>query len=195
MLLPRIRHPLQHRLFVGGAICDECVTFALYIRIDLMCDTKRSICDLMRPTPGGLLINHFRVANNVAGIRLRIKNWIRYSSNLPEQASSVRATRFGAPAEAAILSCISVNISSPHKASCSARKDRTAAAKNVFSACVVNLFQLKNQRFKKLKPRVRAKVEHPFQFIKCQFQLTKVRYKVLVKNSAQRVTLFALSNL
>ena len=46
-----------------------------------------------------------------------------------------------------------------------------------------------------MKASVRAKVEHPFRVIKCQFGFTKVRYKGLVKNTAQLVTLFALSNL
>ncbi len=47
----------------------------------------------------------------------------------------------------------------------------------------------------KLKASVRAKVEHPFRVIKCQFGFTKVRYKGLAKNTAQLMTLFALSNL
>ena len=47
----------------------------------------------------------------------------------------------------------------------------------------------------KLKASVRAKVEHPFRVIKCQFGFTKVRYKGLAKNTAQLITLFALSNL
>ena len=46
-----------------------------------------------------------------------------------------------------------------------------------------------------LKASVRAKVEHPFRVVKCQFGFTKVRYKGLAKNTAQLVTLFALSNL
>jgi IS5 family transposase len=46
-----------------------------------------------------------------------------------------------------------------------------------------------------LKASVRAKVEHPFRVIKCQFGFTKVRYKGLAKNTTQLVTLFALSNL
>jgi len=45
-----------------------------------------------------------------------------------------------------------------------------------------------------LKASVRAKVEHPFRVIKCQFGSTKVRYKGLAKNTAQLMTLFALSN-
>ena len=45
-----------------------------------------------------------------------------------------------------------------------------------------------------LKASVRAKVEHPFRVIKCQFGFTKVRYKRLAKNTAQLMTLFALSN-
>jgi IS5 family transposase len=47
----------------------------------------------------------------------------------------------------------------------------------------------------KFKARIRAKVEHPFRVIKCQFGLTKVRFKGLAKNTAHVVTLFALSNL
>lgn len=46
-----------------------------------------------------------------------------------------------------------------------------------------------------IKASVRAKVEHPFRLIKCQFGFTKVRYKGLAKNTAQVVILFALSNL
>jgi IS5 family transposase len=45
-----------------------------------------------------------------------------------------------------------------------------------------------------IKASVRAKVEHPFRVIKCQFGFTKVRYKGLAKNTAQLMTLFALSN-
>jgi len=45
-----------------------------------------------------------------------------------------------------------------------------------------------------LKASIRAKVEHPFRVIKCQFGFTKVRYKGLAKNTAQLMTLFALSN-
>ena len=46
-----------------------------------------------------------------------------------------------------------------------------------------------------VKASVRAKVEHPFRVIKCQFGFTKVRYKGLAKNTAQLMTLFGLSNL
>ena len=45
------------------------------------------------------------------------------------------------------------------------------------------------------KASLRAKVEHPFRVIKRQFGYTKVRYRGLVKNTAQLLTLFALSNL
>jgi len=47
----------------------------------------------------------------------------------------------------------------------------------------------------RLKASVRAKVEHPFRVLKQQFGFTKVRYRGLKKNTAQIVTLFALSNL
>jgi IS5 family transposase len=46
-----------------------------------------------------------------------------------------------------------------------------------------------------VKARMRAKVEHPFRVIKRQFGHVKVRYRGLVKNTAQLHTLFALSNL
>ena len=47
----------------------------------------------------------------------------------------------------------------------------------------------------KLKAGIRAKVEHPFRVIKRQFGFVKVRYLGLKKNTAQLITLFALSNL
>jgi len=49
--------------------------------------------------------------------------------------------------------------------------------------------------FEKIKAGIRAKVEHPFRVIKCQFGFTKVRYRGLAKNTARLSTLFALSNL
>ncbi|WP_343364162.1 IS5 family transposase [Xanthomonas oryzae pv. oryzae] len=64
------------------------------------------------------------------------------------------------------------------------------------------LKQIKNKRELKLAKRwehtkasLRAKVEHPFRVIKRQFGYVKVRYRGLVKNTAQMLTLFALSNL
>ena len=45
------------------------------------------------------------------------------------------------------------------------------------------------------KASVRAKVEHPFRVLKRQFGYAKVRYRGLMKNTAQLTTLFALSNL
>ena len=47
----------------------------------------------------------------------------------------------------------------------------------------------------KLKASVRAKVEHAFRVIKRQFGHTKVRYRGLKKNTAQLITLFALSTI
>jgi IS5 family transposase len=51
------------------------------------------------------------------------------------------------------------------------------------------------RRLEKIKAGIRAKVEHPFRLIKCQFGHIKVRYRGLAKNTAQLITLFALSNL
>jgi IS5 family transposase len=52
-----------------------------------------------------------------------------------------------------------------------------------------------DEQIEKLKARVRAKVEHPFHIIKNIFQLKKVRYRGLAKNTAQLLTLFGLANL
>ena len=54
--------------------------------------------------------------------------------------------------------------------------------------------QFKAERVEKMKASIRAKVEHPFRVIKQQFGFNKVRYRGLAKNTAQVVTLFALSN-
>lgn len=45
------------------------------------------------------------------------------------------------------------------------------------------------------KAQTRARVEHPFQTIKCIFGYTKVRYRGLAKNTAHILMLFALANL
>lgn len=51
------------------------------------------------------------------------------------------------------------------------------------------------RRIERAKAQTRSKVEHPFRVLKRQFGYTKVRFRGLVKNAAQMVTLFALSNL
>jgi IS5 family transposase len=51
------------------------------------------------------------------------------------------------------------------------------------------------KRWERHKASVRAKVEHPFRVVKRQFGYIKVRYRGLMKNKAQVLTLFALSNL
>ena len=50
-------------------------------------------------------------------------------------------------------------------------------------------------KIEKLKAGIRAKVEHPFRVLKCQFGYRKTRYKGLAKNTAQITTLLALVNL
>ncbi len=57
-------------------------------------------------------------------------------------------------------------------------------------------------QIEKIKAGVRAKVEHPFRVIKRQFGVikrqfgyVKTRYRGLAKNTAQLITLFALSNI
>ncbi len=56
------------------------------------------------------------------------------------------------------------------------------------------LYRMK-RKIERAKAQTRAKVEHPFRVIKRQFGYTKVRFRGLAKNTAQLVTLFALSNL
>lgn len=51
------------------------------------------------------------------------------------------------------------------------------------------------ERLEAMKASVRAKVEHPFQVIKCVFGFKKVRFKGLAKNTDHVIKLFALSNL
>ena len=48
----------------------------------------------------------------------------------------------------------------------------------------------RNRRFGK----VRAKVEHVFRVVKCQFGYRKVRYRGIAKNGAQVFSLLALAN-
>ena len=52
-----------------------------------------------------------------------------------------------------------------------------------------------HEQAEQLQASVRPKVEHPFGVIKRQFGYTKVRYRGLAKNTAQLITLFALSNI
>ena len=51
------------------------------------------------------------------------------------------------------------------------------------------------EKAEKRKASIRARFEHPFRVVKCQFGHVKARFKGLAKNTAQIVTLFALSNL
>lgn len=57
--------------------------------------------------------------------------------------------------------------------------------------------ELSNAQRKRNKKHgaVRAKVEHIFRVVKCQFGYRKVRYRGIVKNGAQVFTLLALANL
>ena len=50
-------------------------------------------------------------------------------------------------------------------------------------------------KLEKTKASIRAKVEHPFRVIKRQFGYVKVKYRGLAKNTANLMTLFALSNI
>lgn len=45
------------------------------------------------------------------------------------------------------------------------------------------------------KSSIRAKVEHPFRILKCQWKFVKVKYKGLYKNTCQLFTMFMLANI
>ncbi len=51
------------------------------------------------------------------------------------------------------------------------------------------------EQLERIKASIRAKVEHPFRVIKCQFGHRKARYRGLAKNTSQLLVMFALSNL
>lgn len=51
------------------------------------------------------------------------------------------------------------------------------------------------QRKYHTKSKVRAKVEHVFRVLKCQFGFTKVRYRGLAKNANHLFVAFALVNI
>jgi hypothetical protein len=51
------------------------------------------------------------------------------------------------------------------------------------------------ERAEQIKASIRAKVEHPFHFVKNVFALRKARYRGQRKNAAQLFTLFGLANL
>ena len=51
------------------------------------------------------------------------------------------------------------------------------------------------EQLEKLKASIRAKVEHPFSVIKCQFGYRKARYRRLPKNTSQLLVIFSMPNL
>ena len=52
-----------------------------------------------------------------------------------------------------------------------------------------------DEHIKQIIAKARAKVEHPFRILNCQFGHVKTRYRGLAKNRAHLFTLFALGNL
>ena len=70
-----------------------------------------------------------------------------------------------------------------------------AAKRSKVKAIVNDAIREATQDLETLKARIRARVEHPFRVVKRQFGFVKVRFRGLAKNTAQILTLFALSNL
>ena len=52
-----------------------------------------------------------------------------------------------------------------------------------------------DDRHEKVKSSMRAKVEHPFRYVKCVFGYGKVRYRGLHKNTQRIATLLGFANL
>jgi IS5 family transposase len=52
-----------------------------------------------------------------------------------------------------------------------------------------------DERINRIIASLRARVEHPFRVLKCQFGYRKTRYRGLAKNEAQLFSLFGLGNL
>jgi IS5 family transposase len=75
------------------------------------------------------------------------------------------------------------------------RKWRIAAKRGSVKAMPEGALKEATEYLEYLKAAVRSKVEHPFRVVKRQFGYQKVRFKGLAKNTAQVLTLFALSNL
>ena len=75
------------------------------------------------------------------------------------------------------------------------RKFWIAAKRSVVKAIDDTKLREITEQLEHAKASIRAAVEHPFRVIKRQFGYVKVRYKGLVKNTAQVKTLLALSNL
>ena len=77
-------------------------------------------------------------------------------------------------------------------------KERAAAAAGVLWAVKAKPGRRLTARQRALNHRfgkVRAKVEHVFRVVKCQFGYRKVRYRGIAKNGAQVFSLLALANL
>ena len=52
-----------------------------------------------------------------------------------------------------------------------------------------------DERINRIIASLRARVEHPFRVLKCQFGYRKTRYRGPAKNQAQLYSLFGLGNL
>ena len=70
-----------------------------------------------------------------------------------------------------------------------------AAKRGTVKAMAEGALKCATEELETLKAKFRARVEHPFRVVKRQFGFQKVRFKGLAKNTAQIVSLFALSNL
>ena len=70
-----------------------------------------------------------------------------------------------------------------------------AAKRGTIKAMPEDAVKEATQALETIKAAIRARVEHPFRVIKRQFGYQKARFKGLAKNTAQVLTLFALSNL
>ena len=93
---------------------------------------------------------------------------------------------------ASLVGSVAVNAKGGHQAADNTAAQGMSAQTKLHN--IENAVDALINKAEKIKAGIRAKVEHPFRVIKCQCGYVKVRYRGLAKNTAQLITLFALSN-
>ena len=94
---------------------------------------------------------------------------------------------------ASLVGSVAVNAKGGHQAADNTAAQGMSAQTKLHN--IENAVDALINKAEKIKAGIRAKVEHPFRVIKRQFGFVKVRFRGLKKNTAQLVTMFALSNL
>ena len=94
---------------------------------------------------------------------------------------------------ASLVGSVAVNAKGGHQAADNTAAQGMSAQTKLHN--IENAVDALINKAEKIKAGIRAKVEHPFRVIKCQFGHRKARYRGLAKNTNQLLVMFALSNL